>query len=68
MVLDEARGEGVGSKLVAFVEDWAAMRGIPRISVTSGKQRGRTHGFYEQRGYERTGLRFSKAIPPRNSP
>jgi GNAT superfamily N-acetyltransferase len=60
VVLDAARGEGVGSQLVSFVEDWAEKLGISRISVTSGKQRERAHRFYEERGYDWTGLRFTK--------
>ena len=62
VVLERARGEGVGSKLVSYVESWAASRGVPRIAVTSGKQRERTHKFYQARGYEWTGLRFMKTL------
>lgn len=62
VVLDVARGEGIGSKLVSYVEDWAAARNVPRIAVTSGKQRERTHRFYQERGYEWTGLRFMKTF------
>lgn len=62
VVLDTARGEGVGSKLVTYVEDWAAARNVPSIAVTSGKQRERTHRFYQERGYDWTGLRFMKTF------
>ena len=62
VVLDDARGEGVGSNLVSYVEGWAASRGVPYIAVTSGKQRERTHKFYQERGYEWTGLRFMKTL------
>jgi len=62
VVLDVARGEGVGSKLVSYVEDWAAAHNVPTIAVSSGKQRERTHKFYRERGYEWTGLRFTKTF------
>jgi GNAT superfamily N-acetyltransferase len=62
VVLDAARGGGVGSKLVSYIEDWAASRNVPRIAVSSGKQRERTHKFYQERGYEWTGLRFVKTL------
>lgn len=65
VVLDEVRGQGFGSQLVLFVEEWAAKVGAARVSVTSGKQRKRTHRFYEKRGYDWTGLRFSKSLAPR---
>ena len=68
VVLDTARGEGIGSKLVTYVEEWAAARGVPRIAVTSGKQRERTHKFYQERGYEWTGLRFMKTFTEPKEP
>ena len=65
IVLDAVRGQGIGSELVQFVEEWAARSGAPRISVTSHRRRERTHQFYQERGYEWTGLRFAKKLAPR---
>jgi predicted N-acetyltransferase YhbS len=62
VVLEHARGAGIGSALVRHVERWAAEKGAQRLSVTSGIQRRATHQFYEQRDYERTGLRFTKRL------
>ena len=62
VVLDGVRSQGVGSELVVFVEKWAAKNGAPRITVTSHKRRERTHQFYQQRGYEWTGLRLTKSL------
>ena len=62
VVLEDARGAGIGSALVQHVERWAAEKGAKRLSVTSGAQRLATHEFYEKREYERTGLRFSKRL------
>ena len=56
------RGRGVGSALVTRAEQWAAEKGAVRVSVTSGGHREFTHGFYERRNYERTGLRFTKLL------
>lgn len=64
VVLEDARGAGVGSALVLHVEQWAAENGARRLSVTSGIQRQATHEFYEKRHYERTGLRFTKRLDP----
>ena|SRR6476661_3445871 len=64
VVLDGVRGQGVGSQLVSYVEEWAAKNGAPRITVTSHKRRERTHGFYERRGYDYNGRRFTKALAP----
>ena len=62
VVLEDARGAGIGSALVRHVEAWAVGKGAKRLSVTSGIQRLETHEFYEKRAYERTGLRFSKRL------
>jgi GNAT superfamily N-acetyltransferase len=62
VVLEDARGAGIGSALVRHVEAWAVERGAKRLSVTSGAQRHSTHEFYEKRDYQRTGIRFSKRL------
>jgi predicted N-acetyltransferase YhbS len=62
VVLEDARGAGIGSALVEYVEKWAAQNGAKRLSLTSGLQRRATHDFYERRDYENTGLRFSKKL------
>jgi GNAT superfamily N-acetyltransferase len=62
VTLDAVRGQGVGSKLVSFVEDWALTRGADRIAVTSANHREWAHKFYLDRGYEMTGRRFIKTL------
>lgn len=62
VVLEDARGAGVGSALVKHVEEWAVRNGAKRLSVTSAMHREETHDFYEKRDYARTGLRFSKRL------
>ena len=62
VVLEDARGAGIGSALVRHVEQWAVENGAKRLSVTSGMHRKATHAFYEKRDYENSGLRFSKKL------
>ena len=57
-----ARGTGIGSRLVETVERWATNRGASGIVVNSALHRHETHGFYERRGYARTGFRFVKTL------
>ncbi len=64
VVLEDARGAGIGSALVKHVELWAAQNGAKRLSVTSGMDRKATHEFYDKRDYETTGLRFTKKLVP----
>ena len=55
-------GMGVGKALTGAIEAWARSRGAIRLSVTSGQHRDGAHAFYEHVGYERTGVRFTKAL------
>jgi GNAT superfamily N-acetyltransferase len=57
-----ARGTGIGTRLVEVVERWATDRGARGIVVNSALHRHDTHGFYERRGYARTGFRFVKPL------
>ncbi|RII15888.1 aminoalkylphosphonic acid N-acetyltransferase [Streptomyces sp. YIM 130001] len=51
VVCGRARGRGVGSRLVAAAESFAATRGCVRMEVTSGDRRQDAHAFYRRRGY-----------------
>lgn len=61
-VSSTARGLGIGSRLVEAIERWSAGQGAREAFVNSGFQRGDAHGFYERRGYSRTGFRFAKRL------
>jgi GNAT superfamily N-acetyltransferase len=63
MVVDEGhRGRGIGALLVGALEARATAMGAGKIVVASALQRADAHAFYENLGYERTGLRFGKAL------
>jgi GNAT superfamily N-acetyltransferase len=61
-VTSTARGHGIGAQLVGAVERWAATNGARDVVVTSALHRAEAHGFYERRGYLRTGFRFVKPL------
>ena len=62
VVLDLARGEGIGSMLLDRAEEWAKHKGAHKISLSSAMHRMDTHSYYDNRGYERSGLRFTKKL------
>ena len=64
-VASKARGRGIGSRLVTAVERWATDHGVRDIVVNSALHRAEAHGFYEGRGYLRTGFRFVKTLAGR---
>jgi GNAT superfamily N-acetyltransferase len=66
VVEEKARGQGVGSALVARAEEWAAEHGATRISLTSALHRERAHEFYKARDYEQTGVRLAKVFVKRS--
>lgn len=51
VVSDHVRGQGVGSRLVAVAEEFAASQGCLRMEVTSSDRRVEAHKFYVGRGY-----------------
>jgi GNAT superfamily N-acetyltransferase len=66
VVLDRARGRGVGSRLVAAAESFAASHGCVRMEVTSGDRRPDAHRFYRRCGYADqagTSSRFLRDLP-----
>ena len=62
VVIERARGRGIGTLLVAHVENWARARGAGAISLTSALRRTDAHDFYRRLGYEHTGLRLAKSL------
>ncbi|NUQ89840.1 MAG: GNAT family N-acetyltransferase [Glycomyces artemisiae] len=64
VVAEQARGRGVGARLVAAAEDFAAARGCVRMEVTSNDRRTGAHRFYEGRGYESQAGRSSRFLRP----
>jgi GNAT superfamily N-acetyltransferase len=61
-VASTAQGRGIGTQLVEEVERWAADNGARDVVVNSALHRAAAHGFYERRGYVRTGLRFVRPL------
>ncbi|HEX6616305.1 MAG TPA: GNAT family N-acetyltransferase [Gemmatimonadales bacterium] len=69
LVVDEAcRGQGIGRRLVAAVEGWAASRGLEQIAVRSNVARTGSHPFYERLGYVRTKTQHAYRKPNRRAP
>jgi len=63
LVVDKSHsGRGVGRQLVEAIEAWARGHGAERISVTSRTHRTGAHAFYEKLGYEKNGVRLSRAL------
>lgn len=62
VVAEGARGQGIGSALVAEAEKRLAATGCGLVEVTSNAKRLRAHAFYERLGYERTSYRFAKTL------
>jgi GNAT superfamily N-acetyltransferase len=66
VVEEKARGQGIGSALVARAEEWAIEHGAGRLSLTSALHRESAHEFYKARDYEHTGVRLTKVFVSRS--
>ena len=65
LVVDRAmEGRGAGRALMAAAEQWAAARGLPRITLETGARNHRARRFYEDAGYQEEEVRLTKAVPP----
>lgn len=63
LVVDQARrGEGHGTDLVEFVEDWAEERGCESVALASPLAKKETHQYYENRDYEKWGYVIEKQL------
>ena len=62
VVIDGERGAGLGGRLVAGLESFAANEECDRIIVTTANHREGAHRFYERLGYEFTGRRYAKRL------
>ena len=62
VVSTEAQGQGIGRMLVEAAENWMRKKGCSLVEVTSNDRRTAAHAFYRHMGYERTSIRFAKAL------
>lgn len=64
VVRDSLRGQGLGRRLMALAEDWAAAQGYRHVSLSSRTGRDGAHAFYQGLGYRRyaTAHHFRKTL------
>jgi GNAT superfamily N-acetyltransferase len=60
----ELQGQGIGTALITFVEQWAVDRGANNLYLTSGNkpERKKAYELYKRMGFEITGYRFVKKL------
>lgn len=51
----DARGRGVGRRLMAAAEDWARRQGLRHVALHTHVRRADAHAFYEALGYAHAG-------------
>jgi GNAT superfamily N-acetyltransferase len=68
IVIPEARGIGVGSRLLTEAADLAARRGCLRASLLADADNPDAHRFYRRHGFERSGMvTFRLPLTPRQT-
>lgn len=64
LVVDrEYRKQGIGRRLLARAEDWAAAKGCAFVRLSSSVKRTEAHAFYERSGYTNLKTQYSFAKP-----
>lgn len=64
LVVDrDSRRQGIGQRLLAWAESWAAANGCPLVRLTSSSTREKAHRFYEGAGYINVKTQYSFAKP-----
>jgi GNAT superfamily N-acetyltransferase len=66
-VVDAAhRSQGIGGKVMAFIEAWAASKGYGLLRVRTNSIRKDAHRFYERQGFarEKEQLVYEKPVAP----
>jgi GNAT superfamily N-acetyltransferase len=54
VIAEQFRRIGLGSQLVAYIEQWALQHGVKEVSVRCRTTRPEAHQFYENLGYTST--------------
>lgn len=62
-VSSNARGQGIGEKLVGFAVEEARKAGCRLVQLTSDKRRKRAHAFYERLGFANSHEGFKLELP-----
>lgn len=62
VILPDARGKGIGKKLLAWAEDKARGQGAEQTELSTSTRRHDAHRFYQREGYTQTHLRFTKPL------
>nr|QNO52287.1 acetyltransferase YpeA [Methanosarcinales archaeon ANME-1 ERB6] len=62
IVHESLRGKGIGAQLLSRLEQEAQNRGCVSIEVTTKKSRVKAQRFYEQMGFTRTHVNFTKNL------
>lgn len=68
VVMPQARGFGVGSKLLAWAEEQARLAGAELTELSTSTKRLDAHRFYQREGYQHTHFRFTKAVETSHEP
>jgi ribosomal protein S18 acetylase RimI-like enzyme len=60
----EARGSGVGARLIETAAAWLAARGVPRVMLWTAEQNQGAQRLFERLGFRRTMIEMTRECPP----
>lgn len=60
LVLDEARGLGIGERLVEAAAEWLLARGVPRVMLWTAEKNAPAQKLFERLGFRRTMIEMTR--------
>jgi len=60
----DARGVGVGTRLIETAAAWLVTRGAPRVMLWTAEQNREAQRLFEQLGFRRTMIEMTREAPP----
>ena len=61
-VKNALQGKGIGTKLLAYIENYGMEKGVEYITLNTGFKRTAAHAFYERNGYSSENYCFGKKL------
>lgn len=68
LVDDDARGRGIGARLIAAAAEWLTARGVPRVMLWTAERNATAQRLFERLGFRRTMIEMTREVTAAKAP